>query len=28
VVTSVYAAPGDQVQAKALLINIELTKED
>ncbi len=28
VVTAVYAVPGDQVQAKALLINIEPTKED
>ena len=28
VVKAVHAAPGEQVQAKALLIDIELTKED
>ena len=28
VVKAVHAQPGDQVQAKALLIDIELTKED
>ena len=28
VVKAVYATPGEQVQAKTLLIDIELTKED